>query len=241
MTDITNNDVIAGWEKATLTTIEQHGDEGDFARRYLLNPAIFSLLGDIRNKAILDAGCGQGYLSRLLAQKGAAVTGIEPAKNWLQFAQEREQKDPLGITYYQKDLSTLTKLSNTFDFVVANMVFMDIPDYESAIHNCIAALKHDGNLIFSITHPCFEEPASEWIRKGHVATKDYFRTYTIPSVYGHWFHRPLSAYVNLLIHEGCCIQQMIEPQLSLDHIQNEPAHERNVFVPQFLLIKASKQ
>ncbi len=59
MADITNNDIIANWEQATPTEIAQHGDEGDFARKHLLNSAIFSLLGNVQNKTILDAGCGR--------------------------------------------------------------------------------------------------------------------------------------------------------------------------------------
>ena len=143
---LTNRDAIKDWSNAPKEMIEQFGDEGDIARQYLLNPAIFSLLGDVSGKSVLDAGCGQGYLSRLLAQKGAIVTGVEPAQGLYSYALAREQTEHLGITYIQQDLSLLTDFQHSFDFVVANMVFMDIPDYESAMHNCVASLKNGGSI-----------------------------------------------------------------------------------------------
>ncbi len=195
MADITNTDVIKAWAAIPQEDIENFGDEGDVTRKYLLNPAIFMVLGDVRGKTILDAGCGQGYLSRLLAKKGARVTGIEPAEAFYAYALHREQIEPLGITYLQADLSTWC-CPPTFDYVIANLVFMDIPDYASALLNCVAALKRNGALIFSLLHPCFEEAGSEWKKKGTVEIRDYFQERSVKQNYGHFIHRPLSSYLN---------------------------------------------
>jgi 2-polyprenyl-3-methyl-5-hydroxy-6-metoxy-1,4-benzoquinol methylase len=62
--------------------IDVYGDEGDPMRRYILNPGLFGLLGNVANRTILDAGCGTGYLCRMLAKQGAQVTGIEPAASF---------------------------------------------------------------------------------------------------------------------------------------------------------------
>ncbi len=212
MADRTNTDVIKAWAAIPQENIENFGDEGDVTRKYLLNPAIFMVLGDVRGKTILDAGCGQGYLSRLLAKKGARVTGIEPAEAFYAYALHREQIEPLGITYLQADLSTWC-CPPTFDYVIANLVFMDIPDYASALLNCVAALKRNGALIFSLLHPCFEEAGSEWKKKGTVEIRDYFQERSVKQNYGHFIHRPLSSYLNSVIRAGCTLQQVIEPQL----------------------------
>ena len=45
--------------------------DGDFSRRHLLNPVLLRMLADVRGQRILDAGCGHGYLSRMLAAGGA--------------------------------------------------------------------------------------------------------------------------------------------------------------------------
>lgn len=238
--DITNQQAIAAWSTAPQELVESFGDEGDFARQHLLNPALFALLGDVAGKHILDAGCGQGYLCRLLAGRGAIVAGVEPAGPWYSYAVEREQQQPLGITYLQADVSLLQDMQDRFDCVVANMVFMDIPDYKAAMHNCVAALKSGGSFIFSLLHPCFEEPASEWAKKGYVEVREYLQEYTTPQSYAYLFHRPLSAYINFLIEEGCLLRKMLEPRLSEELAHQDALAERSLHVPQFVVIRAER-
>jgi len=240
MTDLTNTDAIAAWSELPLERIEHFGDEGDFVRKYLLNPAIFAALGDIRGKRILDAGCGQGYLSRLLTKQGASVTGIEPSSTQYAYALRREQAEQLGIAYLQADLSTWLPAADMFDHVVANMVFMDIPDYLDALHNCVAALKISGLLIFSLLHPCFEEPGAEWRKKGYVETTDYLQERVVKQDYGHFIHRPLSAYLNSVIQAGCALQSVLEPQLDKTLAEQHHA-ERYWSVPGYLVVVAQKQ
>ncbi len=235
---ITNQQAIEAWSTAPRELAETFGDEGDFARQHLLNPALFSLLGGVTGKRILDAGCGQGYLSRIFARRGAIVTAIEPSATFYRYSVERERQQPLGITYLQADLSLLQSMQARFDCVVANMVFMDIPDYKAAIHNCIVALKHGGSFIFSLLHPCFEKSATEWAKKGHVEVREYLQEYAVPQGYAYLFHRPLSAYINFILEEGCTLQKMLEPQLSEELAAGDPLAERNIHVPQFIVIHA---
>jgi 2-polyprenyl-3-methyl-5-hydroxy-6-metoxy-1,4-benzoquinol methylase len=239
MAEITNADAIEEWSHMPREIVESFGDEGDFTRKYLLNPVIFDLLGDVTGKTILDAGCGQGYLSRLLARKGAIVTGIEPASLLYDYALQREHAEPLGITYLQEDLSILTPMLNRFDYVIANMVFMDIPDYLLALRNCIASLKSNGELIFSLLHPCFEESGSEWTKKQYVEVRDYFEERVVKQTYGHFVHRPLSAYINSVVQAGCMFQKVIEPRLE-DTIARQHQAERYWHVPGYIVIYATK-
>src|SRR3989344_2542163 len=141
---ITNKAVIKGWSQITDQEIDAFGDNGDFFRQHLLNSALLKLLGDVKGKIILDAGCGTGYLSRMLARKGARMVGVEPAESMFKFAISKEKEAPLGITYLQEDLSEFHS-EEKFDSVVSNMVFMDIPRYENAMHNCIDSLKPHGS------------------------------------------------------------------------------------------------
>jgi 2-polyprenyl-3-methyl-5-hydroxy-6-metoxy-1,4-benzoquinol methylase len=240
MTEVTNADVIKAYAEYPQDLIEGFGEEGDLTRKQLLNPAIFALLGDVRGKSILDAGCGQGYLCRLLAKKGASITGVEPSEAFYTYARSREQEEQLGIHYVQADLSTWTPPSNTFDFVIANMVLMDIPDYEPALKNCITALKSGGGLLFSILHPCFEETGSAWKEKGYVEVRDYFEERSIKQTYGGYFiHRPLSTYLNSVIQAGCMLQKVIEPQLEKTVAELHNA-ERYWLVPGYLVIFATR-
>ncbi len=238
MTSITNDQNIQEWSLVSDDVIDKFGDYGDFSRQHILNPTIFSLLGNVKNKHILDAGSGTGYLSRLLAKEGAIVTGIEPAKKLYDHAVSKEQEG-LIIRYIQEDLSTWKPKPNAFDVVVSNMVFMDIPDYQLAIKNCILSLKQNGIFVFSILHPCFEEDV-DWRKKQSVTTKEYFKEYAVKQYTGHFIHRPLSSYINFIIENGCVIEKLLEPKLPEATAKEYPQQERGTHVPLFLFIKARK-
>ena len=239
---LTNADAIASWADAG-DRVGAFDEEGDGARRWLLNPTIFALLGDPAGSRILDAGCGQGYLSRLLAKRGAHMTGVEPAAPWYASAVDREEADPLGITYLQADLSTLSvthpHLSEAFDVVIANMVLMDIADYEAAIASCATALIPGGVFLCTLLHPCFEESGAEWLRKGAIETREYLQPYTRAQGIGYLFHRPLSAYINTLLSAGFTLQQLVEPQLSAEGAY-ALGNDRDCHVPSFVALRLLK-
>src|SRR5581483_5689479 len=107
------------------------------------------MLGDVSGRQVLDAGCGQGYLCRLLADRGAKVTGVEPVNAMISYARVKEETSPRGITYLQEDVAELSTPAGTFDACVANMVLLDIPDWRTAMARCVAALRTQGAFIWS--------------------------------------------------------------------------------------------
>jgi 2-polyprenyl-3-methyl-5-hydroxy-6-metoxy-1,4-benzoquinol methylase len=179
-------------------------------------------------------------LSRILARKGAKMTGVEPSDVLFKYAVTQEQNEPLGINYIQEDLSEFNS-EQKFDSVVSNMVFMDIPEYEKAIQKCIASLKSKGACIFSISHPCFEDAGDEWENNKQLVVKEYFKKYEVQRNHGYSFHRPLSTYLNFIIESGCEIVRMIEPQLSERIAKENVQGQRDVHVPSFIIIHAIKK
>ena len=68
-------DAYASQYAVNVAWREQGGVDGD---PFGLLPPLLELLGDITGCRVLDAGCGEGYLARVLAARGARVTGIWP-------------------------------------------------------------------------------------------------------------------------------------------------------------------
>ena len=86
------------------------------------------IVGEVSGLTVLDAGCGEGYLSRILMHCGAYVTGIDISPRLLEMARA---KDPAGnITYQVADLSQpLTAYQDHFDLIASFFVLNDVPDY----------------------------------------------------------------------------------------------------------------
>ena len=56
---------------------------------YIERPAMLSLLPDVKGKHVLDAGCGSGFYSEILLNRGAIVTAIDVSPKMIQHAQQR--------------------------------------------------------------------------------------------------------------------------------------------------------
>ena len=60
---------------------------------------MYSLLGDVDGKRVLDAGCGPGHYTEWLIAHGATVLAIDSSPRMVQLARQRGvERDPEG--YY---------------------------------------------------------------------------------------------------------------------------------------------
>jgi SAM-dependent methyltransferase len=241
MSELTNEAAIRRWGAIPRDALEMLDPDGDFAKRHLLNPVLLRLLGDVRGRRVLDAGCGQGYFSRMLADRGAIVVGVEPGQSLFDYAEEKEAERQQGIRYVQADLSRLPSLGPPFDLCVASMVLPVIPDWTAAMRNCVAALAPGGIFVFAVNHPCFERLWSTWQEHGCYRVSEYFAQYEIAGPHGSDFHRPLSAYLNELGGLGCRLLEIAEPRLDPATAAAGPnGIDAYVHLPNFLVVAAQR-
>ncbi|WP_312872249.1 class I SAM-dependent methyltransferase [Amycolatopsis dendrobii] len=228
----TNEAAIRQWDSgSTRASMEATAEHGDFAKQHLVNPVLLRLLGDVRGRRVLDAGCGNGYFSRMLAARGAEVTGVEPAESVISFARE---KAGAGVSYVQAELARLPALE-PFDAVVCSMVLMAIPDWKPAMRACVEAVRPGGLFVFAIVHPAFEELFGTWRKYGEYRRKEYLAEYEIAGRDASDFHRPISAYLNELAALGCRLREVVEPGLDPAVAEGIESYVR---MPNFLLVSA---
>ncbi|MEP6527906.1 MAG: class I SAM-dependent methyltransferase [Nocardioidaceae bacterium] len=236
------DECIAQWGQMSRSALAELDPDGGFEKRHLLNPAVLRMLGDVAGKRVLDAGSGQGYFSRMLAERGARVVSLEPAESLFQFSVEREAELSQGIDLIQADLTTVD-LPAEFDAVVANMVFLAIPRWKRALRATISALRPGGQLIFSIDHPCFEGIGQNWRSDHSIEVTDYLTEYAMPRRHATDFHRPLQTYLNAVTNNGGTITEIAEPRLdpSLVGAPDAPdGAEALTHIPNFLIVSARR-
>lgn len=229
----TNEKAAAQWETVPTEIAEAMAEDGDFAKRHLANPHLLRLIGDVAGRRVLDAGCGNGYLARMLAARGAEVTGLEPARVLLDVARRKETELGQGVTYVHGRLEPGAPTG--FDVVVCSMVLMSIPDWRPAMRACVEALVPGGLFVFALTHPAFEDLGRTWRAHGEYRTGRYLADYDMPSTYATDFHRPLSAYLNEAAALGCRLREIAEPGLDPALAEGEPGLEGFVRLPNFLI------
>src|SRR5919108_5496317 len=142
----------------------------DIYRDYLNTPAFFEMLPDVKGLAGLDVGCGEGHNTRLLARRGARVSAVDIAEDFIAHARAAEAREPLGIDYRVASAVDLPFADATFDFATGFMSFMDIPETDRALAEACRVLKPGGFLQFSISHPCFDTPHRRNLRDANGLT-----------------------------------------------------------------------
>jgi SAM-dependent methyltransferase len=241
MSGWSNAAAIEQWGTVPRELLERTALDGDFAKRHLINPAVLRLLGDVAGRRVLDAGCGNGYLSRMLADRGADVVGVEPGRSLFDFALEHEAAAPLGIRYVQADLCALPDLGAPFDAVVASMVLPAVPDWTGALRACLQVLRPGGLFVFTVNHPCFEQLGGTWREHGEYRTGRYLSEYEMPGPSATDFHRTVSTYLNQLVALGGQVVELCEPGLSPELVADGPEGcEAYVELPNFLVVAARK-
>ena len=101
---------------------------------------VIRALGNVKGLDICDLACGEGHLSRRLAEQGAKVTGVDISEQLLTRAKQHPVS--LGIKYLQDDAQTLSKIdSESFDVVFSNLALMDIPSHTSVLCKLLPHLK----------------------------------------------------------------------------------------------------
>jgi 2-polyprenyl-3-methyl-5-hydroxy-6-metoxy-1,4-benzoquinol methylase len=232
-------DTIAEWYHRTIQSSSTNND--------VVLASLLHLLGDVQGKRICDVACGQGRVSRILAQQGASVTGFDISHKLIAIAQELEQTQPLGIIYQIEDATTGSRIeSNSFDIAVCNLALMDMIHLEAAFSTIHRILKYEGIFICSMTHPCFEAPHAQWetgtdgMHRRSISRyfeEGYWYSTNLNGVRGKVgaFHRTLSTYINTIIRSGFMIMQIIEPQPTEEAQLVTPGHKN---IPAFFLIEA---
>ena len=78
--DFSLDDVARYWDDNAAAWAREVGQGHDIAREFQNNPAFLALVGDLRGRQVLDAGCGDGYNTRILARAGAHMSGELPGE-----------------------------------------------------------------------------------------------------------------------------------------------------------------
>lgn len=105
-----------------------------------LGTAVFDLLAPQPGEAILDLGCGDGVLTRRIADAGADVLGVDSSAAMLAAARER------GLQVAQADGQALA-FDARFDAVFSNAALHWMPDQAAVAAGVFRALKPGGRYV----------------------------------------------------------------------------------------------
>ena len=212
------------------------------------------LLGDVRDKTVLEIGCGSGHSLLYLAQHGAReLWGVDLAPKQIEFAQALLQENGFSAHLFNAPMEQNPGLPTAyFDFAISIYSLGWTTDLAATLALIYAYLKPGGFYVFSWEHPfysCLDYQAGAYI------VKERYREQTI--VEPSWNHVPIvmhqrqmSTFINTALAVGFQIERLVEGEANLARpLDLEPADdapdrwyspERAKLVPPTFILKLRK-
>jgi SAM-dependent methyltransferase len=122
---------------------------------YIDRPAMLDLIGDAIGLDALDVGCGSGFYTATLLERGATVTGIDGSAALLRHA---ERATAGRARLCQHDLEQPLPFPDTcFDLAVMALVYHHVHDRRQLLAELCRVLRPGARLLVSTTHPVGEQ------------------------------------------------------------------------------------
>jgi SAM-dependent methyltransferase len=196
-------------------------------------PALLELIGE-PGRRTLDLACGEGRLSRVLAERGHVVVGVGVPPVLSAAARAAAPR----IDVLDGDAAAIPLEEGAVDLVVCSMALLNFDDMDAAVREVARVLEPGGRFCFSTVHPMTS------LKDGadYFAERTYEETRTRAGLTMTFTdrHRPLRAYADALERAGFLLQALREPVPDAEHIAREPDVERWTRRPVFLLGRAVK-
>ena len=118
---------------------------------------------------VLNAGCGSGELSLLLAAEGHQVVGIDPGVEYIQLARKRAAGRFANCQFVVSSIENYC--GRDFDAVISTDVLEHIQDDRTAFGCLVNLVKPGGQLLVSV-------PAGQWLFGYHDEQLGHYRRYS---------------------------------------------------------------
>ena len=161
MIETNNERARDAWNTNASFWDRRMGDGNDFFEE-LVWPSVARLFCPREGEQLLDVACGNGVTCRRLVRAGAKVLGVDFSEEMIRHAKERHADG--DVDYRVLDATNPEALrvlgSGSFDGALCNMALMDVADSRALMTGVRSLLKPTGRFVFSVLHPCFNNPAT---------------------------------------------------------------------------------
>lgn len=202
------------------------GASGDYFRfqHDLVIPNLLRVCGEVAGLRVLDAGCGEGTVSRLLHSAGAQVTGIDISSALVERA--RRANGSGDIDFRVADLSRpLADFDAPFDLVISNLVLTDVPDYEGYARTLAKNTREGGCIVCSLTNPyaaLIRKKADSYFDRDTATVYEW----SDPPIYH--FHRTVDDYIRAFSEAGALLSRLHDLEMSAEMAERLPAASREL-------------
>ena len=185
-----------------------------------LREAEARLLGDVRDRDVLELGCGAAQGARWLVSQGARVTAFDVAMGQLGKARQLDERTGVRVErLVQADAQALPFRDASFDVVMS--AFGAIPfvaDSTGTMAEIARVLRPGGRVVFSVTHPvrwAFPDdpgPAGLTVQQSYFDRTPYVEVDDSGTATYVEHHRTFGDRIADLVRAGLTVVAVVEPE-----------------------------
>jgi len=193
------------WERNAAAWTEAVREQRIASRRAGTDTAIVDAVLRLAPSRVLDVGCGEGWLARVLAERGVAVVGIDASLALIEAARALGGGRFEAMTY--ADVAA-DALGAPFDVAVCNFALLE-ENLAPAFDAIARTLGANGRLLVQTVHP--------WTACGEATYENGWRLETFAAFGGGflapmpWYFRTLGAWIDALAASGFRVERIEEP------------------------------
>ena len=217
------------WDAEARNYQDEHGDFlGDDDLLWCpegLREADARLLGDVRDRDVLEVGCGAAQGARWLVREGARVTAFDVSYGQLLESRRLDARSGTTVArVVQADAQALPFRDAAFDVVVS--AFGAIPfiaDSAGTMREVARVLRPGGRFVFSVTHPtrwAFPDdpgPRGLTVQQSYFDRTPYVEVDAAGAASYVEHHRTLGDRVRELVAAGLVLEDRVEPEWPEGH------------------------
>ena len=179
------------------------------------------LLGDVKEKDILEIGCGGGQNAIVLAKWGARSVGLDISEEQIKYAKILAGEHKVDVSFLVATMEDICIPSESFDIVLSSCAVGYSEDPRKTFHEVFRVLRRSGLFVFCVVHPIAHRGrVVRYGRRRMWGVGSYFdrrrRTWTwkiegkVAKFYG--YGRTFQDYFNSLVSAGFVVEKILEPK-----------------------------
>lgn len=165
-------------DESVFNTYTARRQRPDSPNELLERPIIEALVGDVREKDVLDLGCGDGQFGLWALQHGAAsYTGVDASTRMIGLA--AALLVGTKATLHRSSIESWRSPIRSFDLIVSRLALHYVEALVPALRSICGALRGSGRFVCSVEHPVLtssDESARLGGRHGSWLVDRYFES-----------------------------------------------------------------
>ena len=180
------------------------------------------LLGSVRDKDVLEVGCGGGQNAIVLAKWGARSAGLDVSEEQIKYARKLAEKEGVKVPFHLGSMEDLGVFkAESFDIVLSSFAMEYADDILGAFQEVFRVLRKAGLLVFAVCHPMIGRGKAVRHGKKKVwAVSNYFDRrkrawkWRVEDGVAEFSGRQITIqdYFDLLVKTGFSVERVLEPE-----------------------------